>query len=148
MLGGAAPYVLAGLVALCTLLWALPRLGRGAGRQAAAPQPQPHPPAPPRPDPRYGRIAERIEAELRRSGAWTDAPPSEEDVVAEGAFGGGTVPFEQWVQVVLLRRLRQVAAGEIGAPRGSQVGVYAWRELGHDPHRERLVELLQEVDRL
>ena len=65
---------------------------------------------------------------MHRLGVWAQSPPSGERVVEGGAFGHGTVPFEYWVQVVLLARLRQVAAGEITVPPSSSVGVQATRE--------------------
>jgi uncharacterized protein YqcC (DUF446 family) len=70
---------------------------------------------------------------MHRLGVWAQSPPSGERVVEGGAFGHGTVPFEYWVQVVLLARLRQVAAGdgaaeEIAVPPSSSVGVQATRE--------------------
>ena len=97
---------------------------------------------------RLGAIADEIEAEMRRVGLWLDAPPSEEEVLAGGAFGLGTTAFDTWVQVVFVRRLRQVAAGAFPLPKGSAVGVQATREWDGSPHHDRLLELLLEVDSL
>ena len=65
----------------------------------------------------------------------------------ERAFGHDTVPFEYWIQVVLLARLREVAAGEIPIPGSRSVGVQAarkWDTAGYDT--SRLSELVTEVD--
>lgn len=91
-------------------------------------------------------LADEIEAEMRRIGTWSDDPPTEEEVLAGGAFGLGTVAFDQWVQVVFVRRLRQVAEGTFPIPKSSAPGAQATREWDGSPHHDRLLELLLEVD--
>jgi uncharacterized protein YqcC (DUF446 family) len=77
-----------------------------------------------------------------------DTPPSEAQVLAGGAFGMSSVPFETWIQVVLLDRLRQVARGEMELPGSSSVGAHAVREFDGAPDRNGLVDLLIELDHL
>ena len=96
---------------------------------------------------RLGRLADDIEAELR-SIWWDPNPPSEEEVVAGGAFGQNSVAFETWLQVIFIRRLRQVASGELAIPESSSVAVKAAREWDGVPGRDRLSELIQDVDRI
>lgn len=96
---------------------------------------------------RLGVLADEIEAEMRGLGVWFENPPTEERVLEGGAFGMGTVAFEQWLQVVLLARLRQVAAGEMPVPTSSSVAVQAareWDTAGYDT--SRLQDLVTEVD--
>jgi uncharacterized protein YqcC (DUF446 family) len=95
-----------------------------------------------------GELADRLEAELRRVGTWRDEPPPEEEVLAGGAFGMGTVPFETWIQVVLIERLRQVERGEMTLPAGSSLAAHAVRELDGVHDREGLFDLLRAVDDL
>jgi uncharacterized protein YqcC (DUF446 family) len=97
---------------------------------------------------RAGELADRLEAELRRLGAWVDAPPSEEEVLAGGAFGMGTVPCETWIQVVLVERLRAVERGEMALPGSSSLAAHAVRELDGRTDRDDLIDLLHEVDGL
>lgn len=98
---------------------------------------------------RLGEIADGIEAELRRLGWWQDDPPSEETVIAGGAFGMQTVAFSQWLQVVFVRRLRQAAAGEFPMPSSSSVSTMAIREFdGYPEDVSRLMDYLYEVDGL
>ena len=89
---------------------------------------------------------------MRRVGIWLDDPPSEQEVLAGGAFGMGTVSFDVWVQVVFVTRLRQVAQGKFPIPDSSAVGTQATREWDGSgpgaPDRNRLLELLLEVDDL
>jgi uncharacterized protein YqcC (DUF446 family) len=98
---------------------------------------------------RLGEIANEIEAELERLGWWMADPPSEEEVVAGGAFGMNAVAFPTWLQVVFVRRLRQAAAGELDIPSSSSVSTFATREFdGYPEDVDRLMDLLFEVDRI
>jgi uncharacterized protein YqcC (DUF446 family) len=98
---------------------------------------------------RAGQLAGELEAELKRLGVWRPDAPSEETVVAGGAFGMNAVPFYTWLQVVLVARLRQIAAGEMEVPASSSIGAFAVRELdGETLDVERLLELIHEIDRL
>lgn len=87
---------------------------------------------------------------MRKLGLWLENPPSEETVLAGGAFGLGTVAFDSWVQVVFVTRLRQTADGVFPIPSSSSVGTKATREWnGYDPvDRERLLGLILDVDDL
>ena len=93
-----------------------------------------------------GRLADEIEAEMRRLGLWSDSPPAEADVLAGGAFGQRAVSFEQWLQVVLIARLRAVAAGTMEPPRSSSVGTQALREWDGIHEYEHLGSLLSKLD--
>ena len=98
---------------------------------------------------RVAEIADEIEAELKRLGWWMDDPPSEETVVAGGAFGMNAVAFATWLQVVFVTRLRQAATGEFPLPSSSQVSTFATREFdGYREDVDPLMRLLYEVDRL
>ena len=92
--------------------------------------------------------AEAIEAELRRMGAWQDEPLPDAAYGFRRAFAADTMSFEQWLQFVLLPRVRElVASGGMFPPR-SQVAVYAVRELDGRQDCDRLLELLHEFDGL
>jgi len=95
---------------------------------------------------RLGEVADDIEAEMRRVRAWDPEPPTEEYVLSGGAFGLQSGAFEHWVQVVLVARLRAVAAGTLDLPGSSMVGTQAIREWDGHPERDELTRLLIEVD--
>lgn len=98
---------------------------------------------------RLGELADEIEAELRSLGWWLPDPPSENTVLAGGAFGMETVPFVTWIQVIFVVRLRQAASGEFPIPSSSSVSTMAVRELdGGAQDTDRLLDLLHEVDRV
>jgi uncharacterized protein YqcC (DUF446 family) len=95
---------------------------------------------------RLGALADQIQGELERLGLWQADPPSEDAVLAGGAFGMESVAFEAWIQVVFVRRLRSVADGSLSVPSSSSVAVYAVREWDGATDRDHLLDLLTQVD--
>jgi len=91
-------------------------------------------------------IADALEAELRRLGRWSVQRPPPEAFENMGAFGGRTLAFEQWIQFVLLERIREIVSTRGAFPSSSQVGVYAVRELDGDPEAGELCSLLSTLD--
>ena len=67
---------------------------------------------------------------------------------AGGAFGVGAVPFEYWLHVILVPRLNSAASGEMAIPRASSVAAHAVREWAGAPDRDRLIELLTDLDEI
>ena len=98
----------------------------------------------------FATLADRIEAELRSLGAWqADADRPSQDAFANGgAFGMNTMAYTQWIQWVLVSRLREVAAGTMDVPPTSQVGVHAVREFDGWYEASALNDLLIAVDDL
>jgi uncharacterized protein YqcC (DUF446 family) len=94
---------------------------------------------------RVSEIADRIEAAMKESGAWQNEPLAAEAYDFRAAFGADTMAFTQWIQFVLLARIRQIAAGQGQLPGRSEVGAYAVRELDGSGW-ERLTPLLGELD--
>jgi uncharacterized protein YqcC (DUF446 family) len=115
--------------------------------RAAAPNPTPAPAAAPAaPDlAAYGRIAGRVELELRRLGWWSATPPAEP---VAGPFGEANATFTQWLEFVLCPRLREVAAGTTPAPQNSNVSAKAVREFDGQPEADSLIQVLSELDHL
>jgi len=91
---------------------------------------------------------DQIEAELKRLGRWWDQPPPPEAFEDMGAFGSKTMAFEQWLEFVLIPRVREIIAARGAFPSSSQVSVYATREWDGDPDVDRLLTLLREFDAL
>lgn len=95
------------------------------------------------------QAADRLEAELRRLGAWSDTPLPPEKMQFTRAFGGDTMGFEQWIQFVLVARLRDIAVSGGPMPPSSNLSAYAVREFdGRDDEMAKLIELLGDVDDL
>lgn len=92
-----------------------------------------------------GKIAE-IEAELKRLGWWSEAPPPPEAFENMGPFGIYTMPFAHWLQFVLIPRVGQIMAEGGGWPSESQVGAHAVREFDGVNEAADLNRLLIEWD--
>ena len=93
-----------------------------------------------------GEYADRIEQELRRLNVWQPEPPPPEAFQSHRAFFGDTMSFYQWLQFVLLPRVRNVIATQGSFPGNSQVGAYAVRELDGCDEAGELIALLSRFD--
>ena len=91
--------------------------------------------------------ADRIEQELRSLGVWGPQPPPPEAFESRRAFFGDTMSFYQWLQFVLLERIRHIIASRGAFPAKSQVGSYAVRELDGENEAAILIHTLCEFDR-
>ena len=96
----------------------------------------------------FGRIADRIEIELRALDAWQVEPLPQEVIDRGRAFGLESMAFIQWLQFVLVPRLQQVAAGSFEAPRSSSVHAQAIREFDGWSESAALEDALLDLDRL
>jgi uncharacterized protein YqcC (DUF446 family) len=65
-----------------------------------------------------------------------------------GAFGENTMTFDQWMQFVLVPRLREMVRDREEFPAGSDLAAYGIRALDGDPDWERLHDLLYDIDQL
>ncbi|MBI5607863.1 MAG: YqcC family protein [Deltaproteobacteria bacterium] len=93
-------------------------------------------------------LADAIEAELKRLGWWSSAPLPAEALENPGAFGQRTMSAGQWLQHILLDRVRTAAAGGSGFPLGSNVAVWAVREFDGCDETGDLQRILAQFDRL
>lgn len=92
-------------------------------------------------------LLQAIETELKRLNRWS-TPIPDHNVENMGAFGQNTMAFEQWIQFVLLERLRSIISNKEEFPKGSHVAVYAVRNFDGDPESDGLIDLLSQLDQL
>ena len=90
--------------------------------------------------------ADRIEGELRCMNAWQSEPPPDAAFESETAFFADTMTFYQWLQFVLLTRVRETIAAHGEFPPESSVGTYAIRELDGNDEASDLITVLCEFD--
>ena len=90
--------------------------------------------------------ADRIENELRALSAWENEPLPEEAYNSRQAFFSDTMTFYQWLQFVLLARIRAIVENRGEFPTQSSVGTYAIRELDGYDEAAALVQILSEFD--
>ena len=79
-------------------------------------------------------------------GAWRDDPPPASAFASEQAFLADTMTFFQWIQWVLLVRIRDIVEEKSEFPGRSQVGTYGVREFDGYDEASGLVELLCAFD--
>lgn len=89
---------------------------------------------------------ERIEAEMRRIGFWTDTPPQLEAIESGQVFP----TFEQWLQCVFLPKAREDAK-KGKSQKNYELGLQAMREYDYHSRIEEahpLMCLLRDYDKL
>jgi uncharacterized protein YqcC (DUF446 family) len=92
-------------------------------------------------------LLKRPESELRTVNAWRAEPLPETAYDSEPAFFADTMTFYQWLQFVLLPRVRAIIEERGVFPPESSVGAYAMRELDGNDDAAGLVTALCEFDR-
>jgi uncharacterized protein YqcC (DUF446 family) len=95
---------------------------------------------------RAAAFADRIEQQLRSLHAWQAAPLPAAAYESQTAFFADTMTFYQWLQFVLLERVRGIVAARGAFPAASSVGVYAVRELDGIDEAAGLITALCEFD--
>ena len=90
----------------------------------------------------------RIEAEMKRIGIWQEKPIEPERLECKQAFCMDTMSFSQWLQFILLPRVKGIIAEKGQFPSGSMVAVQATREFDGFYEASDLIGLLYEFDRL
>lgn len=90
-------------------------------------------------------LADQIEAEMKKLHIWSSAEAGEK--IASGAFGAGSLTFEEWLQSTFLPNLRKAAATNT-LPSNSHVAVAAIRNVDGLQGTDLLIDLLSRVDLL
>ncbi len=91
-------------------------------------------------------LCDALELELRRLKSWSDAPLTQSAFENMGAFGANTMRFEQWLQFVLVPKLRDIVSERGEFPAGTMLAAYASRVL--DSNAVELHKLLARIDEL
>lgn len=89
-----------------------------------------------------------IVAELKAVGLWDIEQPSEEAVENMGAFGEGTMAYEQWLRWIFIPVIEQKLATDGPWPSESNVGIMAIRNFDGQHERSDLTTKLCEFDGL
>jgi uncharacterized protein YqcC (DUF446 family) len=94
------------------------------------------------------RKISEIEAEMKRIGYWSLEPLPEEAYDFRQAFAMDTMTFAQWLQFILIPRVRAIIEEKADFPSQSMVGTQAVREFDGEATASGLVILLGEFDDL
>jgi uncharacterized protein YqcC (DUF446 family) len=95
-----------------------------------------------------GQHIDGIEAEMKRTGFWSDEQPTPEMYNFTQAFAMDTMPFSYWLQFIFIPRVRSIIAEQGDFPRSSQVGAQAVREFDGVWEASDLVSKLSAFDAL
>ncbi|ART79635.1 YqcC family protein [Oceanisphaera avium] len=87
-----------------------------------------------------------IEQELKILGWWSDTPPSHEALASELPFCVDTLSLAQWLQFVLLARLRQLLKLNRALP--TEISVYPMAEYTYAGYEEDMQPLLAAIAQL
>jgi uncharacterized protein YqcC (DUF446 family) len=85
-------------------------------------------------DPRRDRLVQllnEIEQELRALEAWSSQPPAQHAFKSSAPFFADRMPFEQWLQWVMVARFRALIEGELQLPENCQIAPMAEESLSH-----------------
>lgn len=90
-----------------------------------------------------------IEHELRVQGWWSEDQPSAEALASTVPFAVDTMSFEQWMQWILLPRMKEILERGMALPNASGILVMAETVYSDRPEESRqLRKLLAEFDQL
>jgi uncharacterized protein YqcC (DUF446 family) len=92
--------------------------------------------------------AGEIEVELKKLGRWMENPLPDEAFENMGAFGSNTMGFEQWLQFVLIPRIKEIVEEKSEFPAGSNLATYAISYFDGDYDADPLREILYQLDQL
>ena len=95
-----------------------------------------------------GNKISEIEAEMKRIGYWSIDPLPENAYDFREAFAMDTMTFSQWLQFILIPRVRSIIEQRGDFPLESMVGAQAVREFDGDTTATNLVTLLSDFDDL
>ncbi len=89
-----------------------------------------------------------IEAEMRRIALWEETPPPAQALASTTPFCYDTLQFHQWIQWILLVRLRALIEQDAPLPGNSDIfplAEHSFAELPHDTGH--LLQLIADLDR-
>lgn len=98
---------------------------------------------------RLADVLLEVEAVLRTSGKWEKQQPPSDALASSEPFCLDTLEFEQWLQWILLPRMKLILEYQKPLPSRSAIAGYAEECLHkHDPQMIRLFALIRRFDDL
>ena len=96
---------------------------------------------------RVEQLLQALELELKRLGLWQQEPPSAQALASTLPFCIDTLEFHQWLQFILIARLRQMLVLAMELPRQSALHAMASEVYKEEMmFMQPLVTLLAELD--
>ncbi len=99
--------------------------------------------------PQVATLIDAIEQEMRRLGLWAQDPPPPAAMASRVPFCYDTLKFWQWLQWILVPRIRLILVDGEPLPAASAIAPLAEVEFRRLPQdTQRLLDLIREFDRL
>ena len=93
-------------------------------------------------------VVDELEAELRRMQLWEQEPPSDAQLESVKPFCFDTLALSQWLQWMLIPRVREIISGSGELPTQSAIHPLAEDCFEHLDDAGRLLKLIARFDRL
>jgi uncharacterized protein YqcC (DUF446 family) len=93
-------------------------------------------------------VVDGLEAELRRMRLWERERPREDLLASPQPFCVDTLALEQWIQWLLIPRMRRILAGDGELPTSSAIHPYAEDYFEHLDDPSNLLLLIERFDDL
>ena len=93
-------------------------------------------------------VIDGLEAELRRMRLWEHEPPRKELLASPQPFCIDTLALSQWIQWLLIPRMRRIFAGDGELPKSSAIHPYAEDCFEHLDDPSALLLLIERFDEL
>jgi uncharacterized protein YqcC (DUF446 family) len=90
-----------------------------------------------------------IELELRRLDLWSQVPATQEQLMSSQPFCIDTMIFPEWIQFVLIERLKPIIEGGLSLPKTSGIAPMAEEYFKHEAiEASAVISLLKRFDQL
>lgn len=93
------------------------------------------------------KLLVELEADMRRLGIWSATPPSADKFESQVPFFVDTMPFEQWLQFVLIPKMTALIAENQQLPTNVAISPMAEEALDIPaPAKKSIIKLIAELD--
>jgi len=93
-------------------------------------------------------VIERMESTMRASDQWEQEPPPERLLESPQPFCYDTLTFQQWLQWLMIPRMRQILNNYEELPEESAILPYAEEFVPERGHGRELLHLIERFDEL
>ncbi|HEX6996269.1 MAG TPA: YqcC family protein [Gammaproteobacteria bacterium] len=93
-------------------------------------------------------VIDRLEATMRAADTWEDEPPPERLLASTQPFCFDTLTFTQWLQWLMIPRMRSILDNHEELPQTSAILPYAEEFVSERGHGRELLRLIERFDEL
>ena len=93
-------------------------------------------------------VIDRLEATMRAASEWEDEPPAQRLLESKQPFCYDTLTFTQWLQWLMIPRMRDILINHEELPDTSAILPYAEEFVPEHGHGRALLQLIERFDEL